>query len=537
MCALPLIRFRQLLSLTLLAGVCLVGPAYSQSLVTSRAALAGADHVDWIVLGDHISRVSNPFSLISSQGTGVFVSQTGHGLANQYGGLFATLRQAGTPSSEGTLNGNFAPGEALLDAQDGGTVSLSFPQGVYGGGAQLAVPTTATSGTGTFTVQVQAFDQNNALLASFTQSGTFNAKADGSAVFLGIVNASPNISRISYTGLTPHYSLFLNRFDIAVRPVVPGSHTHLLWANPDGRARLWNISPDGSYGVTSVYGPYPESGLGPHVTIGSGGVWQAVALATGPTGVSRLLWTSPSGRAVLWYIAPDGTRGDGGQFGPYTDGGGTWRATAVSVGADNLPHLLWNNPNGRAVLWDGHADGSYSDHGQYGPYTDGGGTWKTVALSVGADNLAHLLWDNPDGRAVLWNGKADGTYSDRGQYGPYTDGGGTWKATAVSVGPDNLPHLLWNSPGGRAVLWDGKPDGTFGDRGQYGPYTDGGGTWNALTACVGPDNLPRLLWANPDGRAVLWNGRADGTYGDHGPYGPYTDGGGVWRAVAVSAGP
>ena len=142
-----------------------------------------------------------------------------------------------------------------------------------------------------------------------------------------------------------------------------------------------------------------------------------------------------------------------------------------------------------------------------------------------------------DGRSVLWDGHPDGSYSDHGQYGPYVDGGGVWKAMTVSIGPDALPHLLWDNPSGRSVLWDGHPDGTYGDHGQHRPYTDAGGTWQAVTVSVGPDNMPHLLWDNPDGRSVLWNGNADGTYSDHGQYGPYTDAGGTWRAVAVSTGP
>ena len=177
--------------LALAVGVCLTAPAYSQSLVTSRAALAGADHLDWPVLSSSAARISSPFSLVSSGGTAVVVTQTGHGLTSQYGDAFSTLRQAGSPLAEGTLNGNFAPGDVLLDALDGGAVSLSFPRGVYGGGAQIAVPLPTNSGAGVFTVQIQAFGQSGALLASFTKSGTFSAAADNSALFLGIVDTSP----------------------------------------------------------------------------------------------------------------------------------------------------------------------------------------------------------------------------------------------------------------------------------------------------------------------------------------------------------
>ena len=274
--ALPSVRFcLSLAAFTLIAS--LAGPARCQSLVTSRAALSASDRVDWAVLGDRATRISDPFSLLSSQGTAVIVSEAGHGLTDQYGGLFATLPQAGSPLAEGALLGNFAPGDSVLDALDGGAVSLNFPRGVYGGGAQLAVPTPTASGAGPFTVQVQAFGQNGAQLASFTRNGTFSANGDNSAPFVGIVDTSPDIYRITYTGLTSHYSLFLNRFDIAAAPAAPPlSSAHILWANPDGRATLWLVNPDGSFRISQAYGPYTESGGAATVTTGpGGGVWKA----------------------------------------------------------------------------------------------------------------------------------------------------------------------------------------------------------------------------------------------------------------------
>lgn len=277
--------------------VCLAGPGHCQSLVTSRAALPGSDTVDWAVLGNNAYPLSNPFSLLSAQGLSVTVSQTGHGLGSQYGGVMGTVQQAGVPLAEGTLNGNFAPGDIVLDALDGGTVSLAFPHGVYGGGAQIAVPTLTASGAGVFTVQIQAFGRDNARLASFIRSGTFSAKGDNSALFLGITDITPDIYRISYTGTTLHRSLFLNRFDIAVRAAPTVGHTHVLWNNPDGKVMLWNVAQDGSH-TLNTFGPYDDGS--PNTP------WHAAALATGPDGLSHILWTDPDGRVILWTVSDAG---------------------------------------------------------------------------------------------------------------------------------------------------------------------------------------------------------------------------------------
>jgi len=539
----PRSRFGLLLRVAMAVGACLAGPARSQSLVTSRSALAAADHLDWTVLGDHATRVSNPFSLISSRGTAVVVSQTGYGLGSQYGGAFATLRQAGTPQSEGALNGNFAPGDVLLDALDGGTVSLSFPNGVYGGGAQIAVPTPTASGAGVFTVQVQAFGKDGVLLASFTKSGTFSAKGDNSAPFLGIVDTSPDIYRIAYTGVTPHYSVFLNRFDIApAQQAAPkSSHTHILWNNMDGRVMLWSIAQDGTFTL---------NGFGPYTDGTPQNKWSATALATGPDGLSHILWNNTDGRVMLWTVDDNGSFTLAG-YGPYTDPGHSpattitpatpWSAVSLSVGPDNVTHLLWTNPDGRVVLW--NVDSAFHfTLAAFGPYTDGApqNQWHATALATGPDNITRLVWNNTDYRVMLWKVDSSFHFTLAG-YGPYTDSApqNLWSAVGVSVGPDNLTHLLWSNTDRRAMFWNVSADFSFTLAG-YGPYTDNvpQNLWSATAVATGPDSLSHILWDNTDYRAMLWGVDNAFSFTVAG-YGPYTDGApqNLWSATAVSAGP
>lgn len=195
----------------------------SQVFVGNRGNFPSSDQVDWAVLGNDAYPLSDPFSINSSQGMAVTVNETGSGLGGSFGGLFDTIRQDGSGLSGGTLAGNFAPGEILLYALDGGTVTLSFSQGIYGGGAQIAVPTPTASGAGPFTAEIQAFDQNNHLIAGFTSDGIYSSAADNSAPFLGIMSSSPNIYKISFTGLTPHYGVFLDRFDLITSIPEPSS--------------------------------------------------------------------------------------------------------------------------------------------------------------------------------------------------------------------------------------------------------------------------------------------------------------------------
>ena len=307
----------------------------------------------------------------------------------------------------------------------------------------------------------------------------------------------------------------------------PLNKAHILWHNPDGRATLWVVNPDGSFGISQTYGPYADAG----------GTWQATALAMGPDGVSRLLWRNPDGQATLWRVNADSSFSPGPSYGPYTDTGGTWQAVACSVGPDSVAHILWRNPDGQATLWSVNADSSFSPGPSYGPYTDGGGTWQATALATGPDGVSRILWRNPDGQATLWRVNADSSFSPGPSYGPYTDAGGTWQATAVSVGPDSVAHILWRNPDGQATLWRVNPDGSFGISQSYGPYTDAGGTWQAAALAMDPSGVSRILWRNPDGQATLWQVNADRSFSPGPSYGPYSDAGGTWQAVADSAGP
>ena len=320
-----------------------------------------------------------------------------------------------------------------------------------------------------------------------------------------------------YTGGTPTTAYA----DGHVVHLMPFPDAHILWRNPDGRATLWQVHADSSFGISQSYGPYTDGG----------GTWQAVALATGPNGVNRILWRNPDGRATLWRVYPDGSFGTSQPYGPYTDVGGRWQAVAASVGPDNVAHILWRNPDGRATVWYVNPDGSFGTSPSYGPYTDAGGTWQAVALATGPDNVARILWRNPDGRATLWHVYPDDTTDTSQPYGPYVDGGGLWQATAVSVGPDNVAHILWRNPDGQATLWRVNADSSFSPGPSYGPYTDAGGTWQAVALATGPNGVSRILWRNPDGQATLWQVNPDASFGISPPYGSYKDGGGLWQAL------
>ena len=319
------------------------------------------------------------------------------------------------------------------------------------------------------------------------------------------------------------------------------SHTHLLWNNSDARVMLWSIAQDGSFGL---------NGFGPYTDNAPGNIWHATAVATGPDGVSHLLWNNTDGRVMLWTVDDAGNFSLAG-YGPYTDNApqNKWSATAVSVGPDNVVHLLWNNTDNRVMLWNVAPDFTFTLAG-YGPYTDTptgtgpGGLWSATALATGPDNVSRIAWNNADGRVMLWDVDSSYNFTLAG-YGPYTDNApqNKWSVTGVSVGADNLTHLLWSNTDRRAMFWN--VDGAFNfTLAGYGPYTDNGANnlWSAIGVASGPDGLNHLLWNNTDDRAMLWG--VDNAFGfTVAGYGPYTDNyvnngqSNLWSVTAVSAGP
>jgi len=311
------------------------------------------------------------------------------------------------------------------------------------------------------------------------------------------------------------------------------SHTHLLWNNSDGRVMLWSVAPDGTFTL---------NGFGPYTDGAPQNKWSATAVATGADGKGHLLWNNTDGRVMLWTVDDAGSFTLAG-YGPYTDGApnNKWSATAVSVGPDNIVHLLWNNTDHRVMLWNVDSSFNFTLAG-YGPYTDNAPSnlWSATALSTGPDGMSHILWNNTDHRVMLWNVDSAFNFNLTG-YGPYTDGApqNLWSAVGVSVGPDNVQHLLWSNTDRRAMFWNVASDFSFTLAG-YGPYTDNApqNLWTAIASATGPDGLSHILWNNTDYRAMLWGVDQSFNFSVSG-YGPYTDNapGNLWSVTAVSAGP
>ena len=219
--------------------------------------------------------------------------------------------------------------------------------------------------------------------------------------------------------------------------------------------------------------------------------------------VSHVLWNNQDGRASIWnYDAGAGSFTQN-SYGPFAG----WTAAAIADGPDGKTRVLWNNSSGAASVWSLDNTAASSAHFEFGPFSG----WTAKSLSVSAGNTTHLLWANTNGAASVWNySAADGGYTHR-EYGPFAG----WTPKAVADGPDARTRLLWTNANGQMWLWSlDNVTGTF-TQNTFGPYAG----WTAGMLSVGKDSTTHIAWTNADGRVSVWNyalgsaGFAQLTYG------------------------
>lgn len=204
---------------------------------------------------------------------------------------------------------------------------------------------------------------------------------------------------------------------------------------------------------------------------------------------SHLLWDNTNGTAAVWNLSDPNPAATAALYGPFSG----WTAKAIAQGPDGNGRIFWTNTDGRAALWN-LADPIPSNTALvYGPYTG----WTATALAVGPDNTAHLLWNNIDGRVALWNTTDPSPTATCTIAGPYSG----WSGVAIGIGPNNQERLLWDNVTGEAAVWDLSDPNPTATCLVAGPYLD----WTAKRLSVGPDNAVHLLWDNVDGQVSLWN--------------------------------
>ncbi len=182
---------------SLLVFFALALPAKGQLfLITSRPLVSGNDFINWAGAGPPFTFPANPFNINSFNGNTTSVGAPG--------GTLIRFDQ-GNP-----WNGNFAPGDALLDSDR--PLFLTFATPLFAAGAQFQ-----SDFFSPFTARIEAFDAGNNSLGFFSENGVSNNKADNSAIFIGVGSPTQNIKKISFSltavGGTPN-DFAINRVEL-----------------------------------------------------------------------------------------------------------------------------------------------------------------------------------------------------------------------------------------------------------------------------------------------------------------------------------
>ena len=337
-------------------------------------------------------------------------------------------------------------------------------------------------------------------------AGAVTLDANGHAALPGIILSSGSHTIIaSYSGNPTFASARASVTQVVWTAWLPADVSvgaddlsRVLWSNPDGRAVLWALDrTTGNYTQGPVFGPF------------DGGAWQATRIACGDDGISHVLWNKSDGTLSLWWLSSDNTLQKNMIYGPFSG----WVAADIAVGSDNLARILWTNVNdGRAVVWSVDANGVASNNTNfYGPYAG----YTAVALACGSDGLTRLVWTNPLGIAAYWIMNAANQQQSFTIFGPYAG----WIPTDIDVGSDKLSRILWtNTVDGRAIVWSVDANGNPSDNQNFlGPFVG----YTATHLACGSDGFTRLMWLRGDGILSFWHMAPNNTMLTFNVYGPY----------------
>lgn len=180
--------------LAAVAALTLSAPALAVSVVTTPGALGATDFIDWAQIGGDFSAVATPVAVSTDGGGSATVTSAGGSVSRMTQGA--------------SWGGNFTPGDALLWTFSlGPDLTISFASPVAGAGAQWQA-----NFFGAFGANLAAFDAADTLLGTVTLDGNSTFAGDGSAIFLGVLSPSTNISKIVLT--LDYASSFPNDFAI-----------------------------------------------------------------------------------------------------------------------------------------------------------------------------------------------------------------------------------------------------------------------------------------------------------------------------------
>ena len=460
---------------------------------------------------------SNSGGALFNSGTAILSGCTVSGNSANYGGGIYSLHGTGISLTLNncTLSNNAANGNSAADGSHGG----------YGGGVYAGSAMTATNCV--FSGNTVDYAAGGLLVGGASVTALTNCTLAGNTAPAGNGGGVVAFGKATFTNTIVYGNTGGSADDGDTTAAITYSDIQ------GGYLGTGNISTDPKFtGVTDFHLPPTSLCLGAGTQAGapaadldgtirpnppSMGAYDIAGSTAPVTPPTHILWNNTNGAASIWNYNP----GDGShthqEYGPYT--GYTATATADG-GSDSKTRVLWNKTDGAASIWSlDNTTGQFA-HFEFGPFTD----YTATALSVATDNTTHVLWTNTDGSVSVWNyAAASGGYTHK-EYGPYAG----YTAKAIADGPDGKSRLLWTKADGTASLWSFDNSTSTFTHFEFGPYPN----WTANALSVGADGTTHILWNNTDGRLSLWNySAATGSFTQN-TYGPYAG----WTAVGIGDG-
>ncbi len=179
----------------LTVALTLVAPGVVHAnLIELTARPATGDTVYWGQLGTPNLSLATPQSFTSTGGTTGNVNLNGTGLLVEQCCIGIT----------GIFDGDFAPGDIVIVTGQAGPLTINFNTPVQTVGTQIQDNNIGDH----FTAEILAFN-GSVLLGTFTESGFSGDVGDNSNIFLGVQDATADITSVTYLTFisSPEFSL------------------------------------------------------------------------------------------------------------------------------------------------------------------------------------------------------------------------------------------------------------------------------------------------------------------------------------------
>jgi hypothetical protein len=220
--------------------------------------------------------------------------------------------------------------------------------------------------------------------------------------------------------------------------------------------------------------------------------------------LSKVVALSDGGFAVTWYDHSQGVGGAGGDTSGYAVKAQVFGVdlplpVANDFDGDGHSDILWQNVDGRPVVWLTHGNNNLITAADVG--FNPGADWHEIGVGdFNGDNKSDILWQNKDGTVAEWF--MNGISLSSGGSVAFNPGSAWHAIGSGDFDGDGASDILWQNQDGTPAVWlmNGLNILSGANVGfNPGPawHVIGAGDFNA-------DGKSDILWQNKDGTIAEW---------------------------------